>query len=242
MAKRHTTTLPMVTSAAATVFLCAACGPPPNCPPQPAPPADAAQPTAEPAPPQPTTARAAGPGQLDPELAKLASSAKGVHKIKLRFDDQGRVQKLAIYHEDATQLPAEVTKLALEKFPGATVRYYESEHYADLGRVHEVEVRTKDGRSCELSRTAAGKTLYTECELAIDAVPAPVSKAIAQAFPKGKIIGAEQKDWADGRKHCHLKVEVDKTVHYVVLELDGKILERYLRIPATVDIPVPASQ
>jgi len=236
--------LPLITTAAAALLLCAGCGPA-NCPPQTAPPSGAEPPTAAPPAPEAPVAPAApiaGPGRLDPELAKLATSAKGVHKIKLRFDAQGNVQKLAIYHRDEGQVPVELGKLVEEQFPGATVRFYEGEHYADLGRVHEAKVKTKDGRNCEVSRSAAGKLLYTECEIAVAAVPEPVSKAIAAALPAGKIVGAEQKDWADGRKRCHVKVEVDPVVHYLVVELGGTIVEHYLRVPASVDIPVPTGQ
>ncbi len=243
MVTRPFRALPLITTATAALLLCVGCGPA-NCPPQAAPPPPAEPPLAAPAPPEASAGPAApstGPGQLDPELSKLAVSAKGVHKLKLRFDAQGLVQKLAIYHHDEAQVPVELGKLAEEQFPGAKVLFYEGEHYADLGRVHEAKVKTKDGRSCEVSRSGAGKLLYTECDMAVAAVPGPVSKAITAALPAGKIAKAEQKDWADGRKHCHVEVEVDQARHYLVVELGGKIIAHYLRIPAVVDLPLSAA-
>jgi hypothetical protein len=93
-----------------------------------------------------------GPGHLDARLARGAAEYLGVRKIKLRLQKSGSVDKFAVYHGDAAAVPDPVKALAAARFPDASVSHYEHERYADLGEVHEVEVRLKDGRAASSSR------------------------------------------------------------------------------------------
>jgi hypothetical protein len=186
--------------------------------------------------PEATATPTAGPGQLDPELAKLAFDAQGVHKIKLKIDATGKVVKLAVYHRDASKVSEALAKAVEEKFPGATILYYENESYAEHGPVHEVEFTTADGRKCELSRKADGQDLYTECELAADALPQAVADAVRGTVAGGEIVEAESKEWADGQLRYHVEIRAGEDLHYLVFDAEGKLVERYLRIPAFVDL------
>ena len=68
----------------------------------------------------------------------------------------GKIDKLALYHMDASQVPESIRKLAEEKLPGAKLRRYETELYADKGRAYDVELTSADGRECEVAALAIG--------------------------------------------------------------------------------------
>jgi len=186
----------------------------------------------------PVAGASVGPGQIDPEIASIAHQAQGVYKIKLKLEPSGRVVKVAVYHRDASKVADGLAKAVEEKFPGAKIVAYESEHYLDAGPVHEVEFTTADGRECELSRTASGTDRYVECKITADALPAAVAAAVSAAAPGGQIEEAETKDLADGSKRFHIEVRVGEILHYLVLAPDGKLIGHYLRIPAAVDLEV----
>ena len=185
-----------------------------------------------------TAAVALGPGRLDPTLARGASTFNGVHKMKLRISAEGQVEKLAVYHRDAAAVPDAVKALAAAHFQGATVEYYEHEHYADVGEVFEVEVKTADGRHCEVSASAAGALIYEECELPVAEVPAPVTASIEKVLPGGKLVEAERKK-GPSRDEFSLEVEHGGRVHYLRVGPEGAVLAHHLRIPAEVDVPLP---
>lgn len=186
----------------------------------------------------PACATGPGPGAaLDPQLVELMRDGKNVGGIKMRTDKKGRVTKMAVYHADETALPAWVRGNAIEKWPGAKVRSYETEWYTDVGRVYEVEVETADGTHCELSVTASGTERYTECEIAVDKLPEPVAAAVAKALPGGEVEEAEKKD-GPGIDEVSLEVEANGREYYMVIRSDGKVLKHLVRLPTILEVPV----
>jgi hypothetical protein len=187
--------------------------------------------------PEPTSTPAAGGGAaLDAELVKTASA--GAIKMKIRTDASGALVKQSVYHRDQAAIPKPVHDLAAQKFPGGKTEQVESELYREHGRVYEVEVTTADGKKCEVAASAEGVELYTECVVEPASLPAPVTAAIAKLYPDAKVLEAETKK---GPKVDEITVEVQvgDGEHYVRIEPDGTVIERLVRVPAVVEIPVP---
>ncbi|MBC7977619.1 MAG: hypothetical protein H7138_21800 [Myxococcales bacterium] len=185
-----------------------------------------------------TSVAAASTASVDGELVRLAGGGQAI-KFKLRVDDNGTAMKQSLYHSDATGFPEPVLALARERFAGAKIERYESELYADLGRIYEVELTATDGRRCEVAATAEGKEHYTECRLTPEAMPAPIRDAIAKLYPEGKVIEVETKT---GPTVDEVTVEVQVAgggEHYVRLAPDGKLIARYARVPAVLEVPLP---
>jgi hypothetical protein len=145
---------------------------------------------------------------------------------------------LAVYHRDSAVVPDAVKALAANHFQGATVEYYEHERYSDVGEVYEVEVKTAEGRHCEVSASAAGALIYEECELPVAEVPAPVTTAVEKVLPEGKLVEAERKK-GPSRDEFSVEVEHAGRVHYLRVGPDGTVIAHHLRIPAEVDVPSP---
>ncbi len=177
-------------------------------------------------------------GRLDAEIVATARDAHGVEKAKIRTNPDGTVTKLAVYHTDASQIPEPVKKLVATKYPGATVAFYESEIHADGQRVYEVEVRPKNGPSCEVAATANGSELYTECEVQPSDLPVAVAHSLASLRPKARIREAERKTEMDGTQSYSLVVTDNDGQHYIYFAPDGTIQKHLLRVPAVLEVLV----
>lgn len=178
-----------------------------------------------------------GGASIDAELAKLAGHDT-VEKFKLRVDEAGVADKQSLYHGDAAAIPEPVQALARERYKGAKIERYESELYREHGRIFEVELTTAEGQRCEIAASAEGTELYTECRLTPETTPAPIRDAITKLYPEGKIVEVETKR---GPKVDEVTVEVELAggrQHYVRLGPDGKLLARYVRVPAVLEIPL----
>jgi uncharacterized membrane protein YkoI len=182
--------------------------------------------------------RGASSTALEASIVRTATSAKDVARLKLRLDAQGAVVKQALYHGDRTVIPEAVLALAERTHPGAKAVHYESEIYADLGEVFEVEVETSDGRRCEVASRPDGTLLYEECQLDPGELPPPVAQASASAFPGAEILEAEHKKTADGTETYSVELKHDGREYYLILSADGTISQRLLRVPALVEIPI----
>jgi len=184
-----------------------------------------------------TTPTAGGAGALDGELVKLAAAGPA-QKMKLRTDAAGTLVKQSVYHADASAIPKAVHDLAAQKFPGGKLARVESELYAEHGRVYEIEMQTSDGKTCEVAASEDGTELYTECEVDPKSLPAPVNDAIAKLYPGAKILEAETKK---GPKvdEITIEVQVGEGEHYVRIAPDGNVIQRLVRVPAVVEIPLP---
>jgi hypothetical protein len=203
------------------------------------------------APATPAADASASPGQVDPELVRAALA--GASKMKLELEADGSVRKIAVYHHDAATVPEAVTKKALETFPGATIRKYETEFYRDKGRVFEVEVTTADKQSCEVSARADGSLVYTECELPAASLPAEIVAAVARDAAGRKTLEAERKNHADGSVEFVVEVaaapdpkakakkdeDEDAGAEELYYDAAGKLLRREIVIPAEIEITRP---
>jgi hypothetical protein len=183
--------------------------------------------------PPPTPAAAA----LDAEIVKTAIVATKVEKMKVRVDAEGGIVKQSLYHDKADALPTAVTELAKTKFPGATVRHYETELYADRGRIYEVEV-DHEGKQCEVAATPAGEEVYVECHIDPASLSAELKATVDRVAPGGKLLEAETKK---GKDIDEVTVEVESNGRelYVRMKPDGTLIQTLLRIPAVIEVPLP---
>jgi hypothetical protein len=168
-----------------------------------------------------------------------ADAAKGptVERMKLRFDDAGAIVKQAVYHEDKSAIPEPVLALAEKTFPGSRQRRYETEYYADLGQVFEVEVDTADAKMCEVAARPDGELVYTECRLDPRELPEPVSARVSATFPDGKILEAERKSGPKVDEFT-VEVEVGTRQFYLRVAPDGTLIAKLVRVPAIIELPV----
>ena len=184
-----------------------------------------------------STAASTGEGGgaiLTAPVSEAATTAPAVEKMKLRFDASGQLIKQAVYHDDASAIPKAVHELAVVTFPDAKELHYETEHYADLGEVYEVEVETADGKKCEVAGTADGTLLYSECHIDVGELPQPIADAVAGM----KILEVEHQDMAEGDDEYTVEVEDKGREFYYRFGPDGALISKHLRVPAIVELPV----
>jgi hypothetical protein len=168
---------------------------------------------------------------------KTAISATTVQKAKIRVDASGGIVKQSLYHDQASAIPAKVLELAKAKFPSGAIRHYESELYADRGRVYEVEV-DDGGTHCEVAATPEGVEVYVECEVDPATLSAEAKATIEKVAPGGKVIEAETKK---GPELDEITVEVETAGGelYLRLRADGSLVQALRRIPAILEVPLP---
>ncbi|MCA9716015.1 MAG: hypothetical protein H6713_34950 [Myxococcales bacterium] len=199
--------------------------------------------TAEPTPPTPPTpppvATREGPGWLDGQVIKDAMERAGVHKVKLDVGEDGALRYIAVYHDDAAAIPEAVVKARPAEFADAEVVTYEREHYADIGPVHEVELKTKDGRECEYSAKPDGALVYTECKLDAKDVPPAVLKGVSDRVGGGEPVvkEAELTTRADGSEEYGIVVDHEGAELKFYVDKDGGVSRALHRIPAVVSVP-----
>jgi uncharacterized membrane protein YkoI len=188
----------------------------------------------------------ANPGHINGEMVALATRLPGVQKLRIRTAASGKIEKLALYHLDASQVPPGIRKLAEEKLPGAKVRRYETELYADKGRAYDVEVTSADGKECEVAALASGAFLYSECALKLDELPSVVRAAALKLVPRGELVEAEKKQ-GPGVDEFTVEVKSAGLIHYLRLGPAGETLWHGLRVPSYVELaydpgaPMPAA-
>lgn len=184
-----------------------------------------------------TGSGAAASSSLDAELVAIARKQGVAQKAKLRVDGSGNLQKQSLYHSDAAAVPEAARALVEKRWPGAKVRGYESERYAEHGRVDEIEVTTAEGAECELAVKQDGSTLYEECRIALDAMPPAVASKVAALFPDGSIHEAETKK-GEGVDELTIEVTAGGKEYYLRMRPDGEVLAKLLRIPAVLEVPI----
>lgn len=184
---------------------------------------------------------ATGPGRLNRELIGVAASAEGVRKIELHSDGTGGLWKMSVYHQDASRIPAPVRQLAESQFPGGKPVSFETEHYADVGLVYEVELESADGRHCEVSATAEAKLRYTECRISKDGLPAAVAQKLEATLPGATVEELEvlKGPGIAGGEEYRAELKVGSTVHYLRLSPAGELLRRGVLVPAKLEVPHP---
>lgn len=174
---------------------------------------------------------------LDGEIVRAASTAADVQKMKVRVDADGNIVKQSLYHGQADALPSKVHELAKTRFPKGKVVYYETELYADRGRVYEIEV-DNEGKSCEVAATPEGVEIYVECEVDPASLAAELKASIEKVAPGGKLLEAETKKGPD-IDEVTVEVEAGGRELYVRMKPDGTIIQTLRRIPAIVEVPLP---
>jgi hypothetical protein len=184
------------------------------------------------------TATPTGGAGIDAEIASIAAKPGAASKFKIRIDASGAIQKQSLYHGDATAIPEAAKAKALAKWPGSTVARFETELYAEHGRVHEIEVTTAEGGVCELAIKADGTDLYEECQIAADKIPAAVAAKVTELFPQGKVLEAETKRGPD-MDELTIEVESAGQEFYLRVKPDGTVIAKLVRIPAVFEVPVP---
>lgn len=175
-------------------------------------------------------------GHVDPVFAAAAATYQGVFKIKFYFDAKGLMYKASLYHHDEGKVPEVVRKLAVDRFPGSTVRAYEFEVYADAGPVHEVEVKTADGRECEVSAKPTGEFRYTECQLPLTSMSPAIAKIVAEQVPGGQVVEVEERKEAAGAEEIRIESKVGDVLHYLRFRPTGELLTHTLRFAAEVEV------
>ncbi|PRQ06230.1 hypothetical protein [Enhygromyxa salina] len=191
------------------------------------------------APAQPAQPAASGDSPaLKPAIREVATSTAKIERVKLRVDEAGVIVKQSVYHDDASAIPEAVRKLAEQQFPGSTPISYETEHYADLGDIYEVELNTADGQQCEVAGRADGSLVYTECRLDPASMPEPIAAQVSAAIPGGEVVEAERKT-RDGSEEFTVEVTHDGREFYLRIAADGSLLSKHVRLPALLELPVP---
>ncbi|RMG99162.1 MAG: hypothetical protein D6705_03990 [Deltaproteobacteria bacterium] len=186
----------------------------------------------------PSAVGLAGAGvRLPVEIAALLAKDVPIDKIEFEIGPDGAVEEIAVYHQDAASVPEAVRATAGKAFPGARTVAFELEWLATGALVHEVEVKTADGRKCEVSSAPDGAARYTECEIGARELPAPVRKAVRGL---GKVVEAEHKKTADGAETYEIELDGrDGTVGIVVVDPAGNVVQRRRRFTAEVSAPAP---
>ncbi len=187
------------------------------------------------APPDATTSPAVS---IAPDIVAIAARPGAASKFKLRVEGDGSIAKQSLYHTDAAAVPADARAKAEAKWPGSKASRYETEHYAEYGRVDEVEVTTADGKTCELAIKADGTELYEECEIDPSTLPAAVAAKVGELFPGGKILEAESKRVGSVDEFT-IEVESSGQEFYLRCGADGTVLAKHIRIPAVFEVPIP---
>lgn len=174
---------------------------------------------------------------LDREIVETAITAANVQKVKIRVDASGGIVKQSLYHDQQSAIPAKVLELAKTKFPSGTIRHYETELYADRGRIYEVEV-DDGGKHCEVAATPEGAEVYVECEVDPATLSAEAKATIEKVAPGGKVVEAETKKGPE-LDEITVEVEVGGGELYLRLRSDGSLVQALRRIPAVVEVPLP---
>lgn len=195
--------------------------------------------------PKATTAPASGaaspaadaPVRLDGELVALVAKDGAIDRMKIRTDATGAIVKQSLYHHDDAAIPSAVRELATKTWPDAKIVSFETERYADRGRVYEVEVATATGQ-CELAATEDGTLVYQECRIDPATLAAPVAARVAELWPSGKIVEAETKRGPDVDE-VTVEIEHGGKAYYLRAKPDGTVVQRLVRVPAIVEVPLP---
>ena len=120
--------------------------------------------------------------------------------------------------------PAAVTSAVDKKFPKSTVQVCKAER-EDGHDQYEVKLTKADGSKVEVDVSPAGAILQTEEVVALDQVPAAVTKAFAAKYPKAKPTRAEKQTPATGKPSYELAFAVDGKRKEATFAEDGTFVE-----------------
>lgn len=184
-----------------------------------------------------TAEGSAGESALAPEVVSAATGTDTVFKMKIRVDGDGTVVKQSTYHRNEAAIPQAVLDLAEQKFPGAKKTHFETEVYADLGVIYEVEV-DNGGTECEVAAREDGTEVYTECHLDPATLSDAIKATIESVAPGGKVLEAESKKGPDVPEEFSIEVEHDGKELYLRIAADGSLVQAMRMVPAVVEVPL----
>lgn len=187
----------------------------------------------------PQPAAEGAPALFEPALVQVAQNAKGVHKIKLFFDAEGRPTKQSVYHRDFTLMPEAVRKTVEAEAPGGELVAAESELYTGVGRVFEVEVKLPDGRELEVSVKEDGTLYYVERKQDPKLLGDSVRATIEATVPGGTVDEVETKKGPDMDFTLIEVIDPQGAQHYLRFAPGGKLVGHTLRFTAQVEVPAP---
>lgn len=124
--------------------------------------------------------------------------------------------------------PAEcpgAVKTALDKaFPGSKAGKCNAER--EKGRDQfELKLTKADGNAVDVDVDPDGRILQVEEKVALDQVPAAVTKAFATKYPKAKASGAEKQTPSGGPVTYEVAFSIDKATREATFTADGKFIE-----------------
>lgn len=152
--------------------------------------------------------------------------------LEVVFDPSGRVLKEEAKDEGEEsgeekvaidQLPKPVLDAVKKKFPGADLVDAEKET-EDGESIYEVALKFK-GSTYDVSAKADGTIIEIEKLIATKDLPAAVSKALDQKYPKATFKKTEEIDKDDKVTYEVLLVTADKKTIEVILDAGGKVLK-----------------
>ncbi|HET9987094.1 MAG TPA: hypothetical protein VFQ65_01210 [Kofleriaceae bacterium] len=120
--------------------------------------------------------------------------------------------------------PAAVTTAIDKRFPKSTLQACKAER-EDGHDQFEVKLTKADGSKVEVDVSPAGAILQTEEVIALDQVPAAVTKAFAAKYPKAKPTRAEKQTPATGKPSYELAFAVDGKRKEATFAEDGTFVE-----------------
>jgi hypothetical protein len=124
----------------------------------------------------------------------------------------------------AIACPAAVTGAITRAFPKSSISTCKAEHEHGTDQF-EVNVVKADGTKAEVDVSPDGKILQVEEKIALDKVPAAVTKAFAAKYPKAKLAAAEKQTPAQGAPSYELAFTTDAGRKEATFTADGTFVE-----------------
>ncbi len=126
--------------------------------------------------------------------------------------------------EPLAACPAVVTGAITRAFPKSSIAKCKAEHEHGTDQF-SVDVVKADGTKAEVDVSPDGKVLQVEEQLAIEKVPATVTKAFAAKYPNAKITAAEKQTPAHGGPRYELAFTTDAGRKEATFSEGGKFIE-----------------
>ncbi len=123
-----------------------------------------------------------------------------------------------------TECPAAVKGALTRAFPKSSISKCKAEHEHG-GDQFSVNVVKADGTKAEVDVSPDGKLLQVEEKIAVDKVPAAVTKAFAAKYGKARIATAEKQTPAQGAPSYELAFTTDAGRKEATFTVDGKFVE-----------------
>jgi uncharacterized membrane protein YkoI len=123
----------------------------------------------------------------------------------------------------AAECPKVVTGAVEKAYPGAKVAACDkSDEYENS---YELKIVAKDGRKLALDVNAAGKIVFTEEEIKVEALPAAVTRSLAAKFPGAKATNAVKGTQEDGSVVYEVMYELKGAKKEATFKTDGTFVD-----------------